>query len=69
MTVSETKLLPCPFCGGEDLTVYRHETVGSWVACVDCGLETPTETGTTPDEATKYWNTRALTAALSDQVG
>lgn len=59
-------LLPCPFCGGLDLTVYKHQSVGSWVACVDCGLETPTETGTTPDGATKYLNTRATPSPTRD---
>jgi hypothetical protein len=61
-------LLPCPFCGGEDLTVYAHKSVGSWVACIDCGLETPTETGITPEDATKYWNIRVPACNAHDDL-
>ena len=50
-----TELLPCPFCGGEAVTVLRY---GYWFAtCHDCCART----GSYRDKgaATEAWNTRA----------
>lgn len=54
------KLLLCPFCGGSDVHLRRHPPAQmSWVSCVSCGLEAPTETGVTDEAAVAYWNRRA----------
>ena len=59
-----TKLQPCPFCGSEKITAYSGQVItGAWVACLSCGLETPTETGITHEKAVEYWNARATAAA------
>jgi predicted RNA-binding Zn-ribbon protein involved in translation (DUF1610 family) len=49
----KTKLLPCPFCGSSVIKLYEREAL-AWVACLDCGLEAPTETGVTKDQAIAY---------------
>ena len=54
------KLLPCPFCGGTDVHLWHIASASmSWVSCVGCGLEAPSETGVTDDAAVAYWNRRA----------
>jgi len=35
----------------------------SWVSCKSCGLDAPSETGITDEEAITYWNTRPAPAA------
>ena len=58
------KLLPCPFCGGSDVHLRRHSPAHmSWVSCRDCGLEAPSETGTTDEDAVAYWNRRDFSPA------
>ena len=53
------ELKPCPFCNSTDVSVNRSEiTCMSWVSCTSCGLETPSETGVTDEQAISYWNTR-----------
>lgn len=57
------KLLPCPFCGGSDVHLRQHPPAQmSWVSCVSCGLEAPSETGVTDEEAVTYWNRRTPSA-------
>lgn len=54
-------LKPCAFCGGADLGV--HQMPGQemfWVSCHCCGLEAPSETGVTREQAVTYWNTRPV---------
>ena len=56
---------PCPYCGGENLTVYidRHQ---SYIRC-ECGMETryfcagcsDATAGDIMDALTAVWNTRA----------
>lgn len=54
------KLLPCPFCASSDVHLRRHLPAQmSWVSCRDCGLEAPSETGTTDEDAVAYWNRRS----------
>lgn len=57
---NETKLLPCPFCGGEAVTAEMYNTklkkLFPIVKCLDCECRTPmTETF---EEAIAVWNTR-----------
>jgi hypothetical protein len=40
----------------------------SWVACADCGLETPSETGTSAEDAAEYWNRRSSALYASPSV-
>lgn len=36
---SEAKLLPCPFCGSDDLEICNTHTPSYWVECHKCGAE------------------------------
>ena len=63
--MSEIKLLPCPFCGGEAYTytatsVTNGEKTKVWqVHCKDCRLNYPLNIKClTEEEAIKKWNTR-----------
>lgn len=65
--VREIALLPCPFCGFDRPETHDNVVADmSWVACGQCGLEAPSETGVTKEQAVRYWNTRAI-AALPPQ--
>lgn len=61
-------LLPCPFCGGEQLAVCPDGGLGwHWsVMCKACGAEVQRD-----DEvvAITAWNTRAVSAAEGDLLG
>jgi Lar family restriction alleviation protein len=58
-------LLPCPFCGAGNPSLQVNSHAGmSWVACSQCGIEAPSETGVSADDAVNYWNRRAPLAAL-----
>lgn len=57
-----SELLPCPFCGGEEITIYGNLATGKHASCRSCGLQAPTETGVTNAQAVEYWNTRASPA-------
>ena len=56
------KLLPCPFCGGNDIQIDEMESFWdknetSWrVLCIDCIAETA---GDTKEQAIAAWNRRA----------
>ena len=56
--MSEIKLLPCPFCGGDNLGFYHNHLFrdGYEVRCYDChfGLQE----SRTKQEAIEAWNTR-----------
>jgi Lar family restriction alleviation protein len=57
-------LLPCPFCGEDDVKVARHphaEAAGDYftVACRNSDCYGITLTASTEDEARLAWNTRA----------
>lgn len=58
--MSETKILPCPFCGGEAAAGYAINDYNRWgVQCKDCGacVEEDEYNGTKED-AINLWNTR-----------
>lgn len=51
-------LLPCPFCGGENLIEPTHSTARAFgfcsVGCLDCGVQGPR--GTDESRAIHGWN-------------
>ena len=51
--MSEIKLLPCPFCGGEaKFGTFNH----FWIECTNCEMETPYMEN--EEELVALWNTR-----------
>ena len=54
--MSEIKLLPCPFCGGEAILHHNGLTEKDHVTCLDCYCRT--KDSITKEEAIKQWNTR-----------
>lgn len=48
------ELLPCPFCGSEDLRIVGTEY--HWIECYGCGLSTRYDDNIPP--IVHYWNTR-----------
>jgi len=59
-------ILPCPFCGSRNTKL--HDRHMAWVSCIDCGLEAPSETDVTIDQAITYWNTRAVVQRSQEPV-
>lgn len=53
--MSETKLLPCPFCGGE-ADIFEDSEDSFCALCTDCGVETPYQISA--EEAIATWNRR-----------
>ena len=56
------KLKPCPFCGSEAKPVFRGRGGVNYVVCSNeegcwCGMTCPV---TTPEEAARIWNRRAI---------
>lgn len=68
--MSNTKPLPCPFCGGE-ATIDKIATGRSWpdcfVACDTCPTA-PLSFGDTLAEAVANWNTRHTPAEVAELV-
>ena len=66
--MSEIKLLPCPFCGGDNLGFYHNHLFrdGYEVRCYDChfGLQE----SRTKEEAIKQWNTRKPMERIADRL-
>ena len=57
--MSETKLLPCPFCGGEAVLEPRisvHKEINR-IVCTRCGANSGLH-HTLPDAVIRKWNTR-----------
>ena len=55
-------LKPCPFCGGNKLTVTRYFGLNCYtVRCIneECGMKVVTDFTKTKKEAIEMWNTRA----------
>lgn len=61
--MSEIKLKPCPFCGGEAKVDYAINDYNRWgVSCNTCGCVVEVGFGDyedTVEEAVKAWNRRA----------
>ena len=73
--MSEIKLLPCPFCGGEAYTytatsVTNGEKTKVWqVHCKDCRLNYPLNIKClTEEEAIKQWNTRKPMERIIERI-
>ena len=57
MSTTQTKLLPCPFCGCRATIRETHK--GHYVGqCADANCDVTTRTELTIEEAAKWWNTR-----------
>ena len=61
-----TELLPCPFCGGDDLSEGPYSP---YVICNGCGAFGPGNSDVTHDEAIKAWNTRTPEQAIAATLG
>ena len=49
-TKFELEVLPCPFCGGEELSIQNHSVCDSWgvlgrISCDQCDVDGPDERG------------------------
>lgn len=56
--MSEIKLLPCPFCGGEAI-VYEDEQYNQYmIGCKNCCAVEPMTEWTSKENAIAQWNTR-----------
>lgn len=68
--MKETKLLNCPFCGGEAVTAEMYNTklkkLFPIVKCLDCECRTPmTETF---EDAITAWNTRKPMESILERL-
>ena len=55
---NESKLLPCPFCGGEGkVQLYSAKFDTYWVFCKQCGMDS--KMAETKSDAIAVWNYRA----------
>lgn len=61
--MSENKLKPCPFCGGE---AHFPTVTETWIGCKSCGFETPY----TEDKEwlVNTWNTRKPIEKIVEQL-
>lgn len=67
--MSEQKLKPCPFCGGEAKVVRfygpREKEVGCAIVCEDCLANFHQEESCCAEENIKAWNKRASDGVIS----
>ena len=61
--MSEIKLLPCPFCGGE---VYFPTITKTFIVCKSCGFETEYTEDT--EWLVNTWNTRKPIENIVEQL-
>jgi Lar family restriction alleviation protein len=67
--MSQTDLLPCPFCGGEDIRSDVYIRDGREVECVLCGATTHAYNPDANQKAMAKWNTRVTPRHLTaDEV-
>ena len=64
--LSEATLLPCPFCGGDDLSEGPYSP---YVICNGCGAFGPGNSDVTHEEAIEAWNTRTPEQAIAAALG
>lgn len=74
-TTEEQEVLPCPFCGGDDLVPVKHDTLGNeqradWkdaarIICNRCGMMGPADGGRS---LRKAWNARQHDPGSSSPV-
>lgn len=61
--MNESKLKPCPFCGGKaelkKRKVPRHKVFGCYIYGVVCKCGTQIATRVSEEYAIEYWNRRA----------
>ena len=70
--MSEIKLKPCPFCGGEAEAVYAPNDINRWgVQCKSCGCTVEVEdwkgVEDTRENVIKAWNRRAGNESRTDK--
>lgn len=57
---TKTELLPCPFCGGNDVSIENSFAGSKKPVCLDCGASLPPSI--TEAAAIENWNTRWIGA-------
>lgn len=65
--MSDTKLKPCPFCGGEAETIENNHYTDVWsVMCKNCFAES--DRYHTEESAIEAWNTRKPMERIVEQL-
>ena len=64
LTMGESELKPCPFCGGKAVLSHDHTGLGaSYIRCEKCGTESirfiKSFEIASDDRAKQFWNRRA----------
>lgn len=62
----KNELKPCPFCGGEARITDVFGRTG--IVCKDCFAEMRGYLDMTPEEMTRYWNTRKPMDRIVEQL-
>lgn len=65
---TEAELLPCPFCGGDSVSVHDSyvDNQGFMVLCASCTAEGPLCTSV--KDAAAEWNRRSMPAAVAEEL-